>query len=81
MCTPHILHLQSKHSKNPGNQTLWILLEVVREFRQQLEVQTKLILAHGLDDELVVMAEEEEASTATSTLARFDQVLNIMSRC
>ena len=80
MNVTHCLRFDCEDSEDLGEESSWILLVVLLEWREQSENLSKLILGNRLDDELVVVAEEEETSTRTCTLTRSEDLISIEFR-
>lgn len=74
-------HLHSVNAVNSGQVGSRINLEVLEVILRKLCKEEFLLRSsHSLDNELLVMAEEEETSTGTACLACFEDIGSINSR-
>jgi len=69
------LHLDLEDAVDAGDEGGGVLLDVVVVLTQALNHDVQLLLEHGLDDELAVVREEEEAARLALRLARLEHRL------
>ena len=68
---PRLLCLHREYSKYFRHQTVWVILEVLCILLNYRQESLQLLLGECLHNKLVVMAEEEEASTSTCSFSCF----------
>jgi hypothetical protein len=78
----HVAHpsgLNCEDTQYFGHQTVGIVLEVLTVVFEHTQEQVKLMLSHGLDNKSLIMAEEEETTTATGTCSRFEHLVKVQT--
>ena len=66
-----------KHSVNSSNDTIWVFLQVLVVLWEGVHEYLKLVVVHGLNDELLVMRKEEETTRFTLALARLEHLIPV----
>ena len=74
----HSLRLNCEDTQDLAQQTLGVALEMLCQIRKQFQHEFQLRRCHSLDDELAIMTEKEEASTAASPLTRLEDHVPIV---
>jgi hypothetical protein len=69
--------LDSEHAEDFAEQRVVVVSQVTDVLGQNTEDQLQLSLGEGLDDELVVVAEEEETATPACTLTRLEDHVTV----
>lgn len=76
----NILGVYCINTKNFGEQTVFVALEMFTKRRQPLQVHIKLTVVHCFDDKFVVMAEEKKAARSSCSLSSLKNALTVVLR-
>ena len=74
----HASSFDCEHAEFLRQETVWHILVVLSQTGKQSQEKIQFGLGHCLNDELLVMAEEKEASTATSSLSCLEHHIAIV---
>ena len=72
-----VFHLDAEHAINSRNNTVRIILEMLKVRRQCFKEDLDLVFIHGLDDELLVVREEEKAAGFALGLAGLERLVPV----
>ena len=78
MDVTHPARFDCENTQDLANQTSWIALEVSTVVLLDLEEEIQLSLCHRLDDVLMVVTEDKEATTAASPLSCLEDLLPVV---
>lgn len=65
------------HTINPRNDAIWMILQMVVVLRKGFEEDFQFIVVHGLNNELLVMREKEEAARFALRLAGLEHLVAV----
>ena len=80
MHSVNFAHFDGEDAKDFAQEAAWSFLVMRREAWLYFEKEIELSFVHCLDDELAIMAEEEEAPRSTSPLPCFEHHVSIELR-